>query len=241
MLLVKIGKRISSMQTPVKEKKNTMNLTGTYERAKRAKSARMFAGLTMEQMNIQHNIPPSTIQGWENIGGTSLKNRKLTLKGAQRLIAALNREGVACTIEWLMEGEGIGPHFINQKEKSRNTQNSLWGHHLAIQAEIKTFEENNLNSIVVMVADNGLEPFYSKGDFVGAIKQYLKDIDKYLNHLCIIETSNKEVFIRKLISGKKTHTYTLLTLQNNDQQSESSLQDVKVNWVAPIIWHRKPF
>lgn len=223
--------------------KKTMDHTETYERAKRAKSARMFAGLTMEQMNIQHNIPPSTLQGWENIGCASLKNRKLTLKGAQRLIAALNREGVACSVEWLMDGEGIGPHFIAPKgnDRKQKQQNSLWGHHLAIQHEIKTFEENNLNSIVVMVSDNGLEPFYTKGDFVGAIKQYLKDIDKYLNHLCIIETTNKEVFIRKLISGKKPRTYTLITLQNNILTNEPTLQDVKVNWIAPIIWHRKPF
>ncbi len=228
----------------VKSDKPKVTDSEAHLRAKRAKCARKFAGLTMEQMNTQHSIPPSTIQGWENTGSISLKNRSLTLKGAQRLTVALQKEGVACSVEWLMKGTGVGPHFIETnlvKSNTKKKNNSLWGQHLAIQNEIKAFEENNLNAIVFMITDDGLEPFYSKGDIVGGIKQYLNDITKFLNHLCIIETASNDITVRQLSSGKRTKTFTLSCINNQTTAKEPSIENIKLNWAAPIIWHRKPF
>lgn len=208
-------------------------------RAKRTRSARKFAGLTMEQLNIQHNIPPSTLQGWENTGALSLKNRSLTLKGAERLVKALQKEGVSCSVQWLMEGTGIGPHFVHtQQAKPKKKQHNLWGVHLSLQHEINAFEKNNPDAIVIRVTDDSLTPFYEKGDIVAGNKHYLNDIDKCINRICIIETLNKDIVIRKLHRSKKSQQYSLMPVQEENLQA--CLRDITLYWVAPIIWHRKP-
>ena len=217
--------------------------TDTIARAKRTRSARKFAGLTMEQLNIQHNIPPSTLQGWENIGSTSLRNRSLTLRGAQRLVLALEKEGVACTIDWLMDGTGLGPQLVTKKDSksAKRKQTGLWEQHLSLQNEIRAFEENNSNAIAVMMTDYALEPFYAKGDVVAGVKHYLNDIDQFLQRYCIIETKDKEVVIRQLVPGQQRNRYSLVAINPKALLLQPALKEVRLNWVAPILWHRKPF
>ncbi len=214
------------------------------EKAKRTKSARQFAGLTREEMNTRHDIPPSTLRGWESPG--SLRNQGLTLKGAQRLANALQKEGVLCSVEWLMEGTGVGPQFMAPSieadaESTQKITNGtlLWGPYLAIQNEILCFEKNNPDAIVMMVSDNGLTPFYSPGEYVGGIKKYQKNIAALIGSYCIVETSTQEILVRKLCLGKKADTFTLVC-ENQTSIEQPSLTNVKLNWAAPIIWHRKP-
>ncbi|MGD9591712.1 MAG: hypothetical protein AB7V32_04235 [Candidatus Berkiella sp.] len=212
-----------------------------FARAKRTRSARKFAGLTMEKLNIHYKIPPSTLQGWENLGASSLKNRSLTEKGAHRLIQALLQEGVECSVEWLLHGTGLGPRFrttpLCASEKSKNV--STWDHHLVIQKEIQFFEDNNVNSVVIMLTDDGLEPIYKAGEYVGGIKTDLNHIGTLDNCFCIVETIHKEIFIRKLSASNKSKTYSLLCINPNTSLLEPTQCNVKLNWAAPIIWHRK--
>lgn len=209
------------------------------EKAKRTKSARQFAGLTREEMSTRHHIPPSTLRGWESPG--SLRNQGLTLKGAQRLAKALQKEGVLCAVEWLMEGTGIGPQFISTPATEAN-QNiiPLWEPYLAIQNEILCFEKNNPDAIVVMVSDDGLSPFFLPGDYIGGIKKYQKEISSLIDSYCIVETSTKEILVRKLCPGKKTETFTLSYIHAQTTAEAPLLANIKLNWAAAIIWHRKP-
>lgn len=212
------------------------------EKAKRTQSARKFAGLTREAMETRHSIPPSTLRGWERPG--TLKNQGLTLNGAQRLVKALQVEGVACSVEWLMDGKGIGPHFLETTLEQNNSKNirkiSLWNQNIVIQNEIKFFQENNPDSVVLMVTDDGLAPVYSLGDFVGGIKKYQKEMLKVIGHHCIIETASKEILIRKVCKGKKAKSYSLFCTNPQTSAYEPTLFDIKLNWAAPIIWLRKP-
>lgn len=211
------------------------------EKAKRVIAVRKFARLTREDMNVRHKIHPSTLRGWESPG--SMRNQGLTQKGAERIVRALQKEGVACSVQWLMEGSGVGPHFItNPLDKSSSEgkkKNALWGEHLVINNEIKFFEENNSDSVVLMISDNGLDPFFNAGEYVGGIKKYSKDIDNCINKFCIVETSDSEMFIRKLLIGKKPKTYSLSCINPHTTSSEPVLYDLKLNWAAPIIWYRK--
>lgn len=207
------------------------------DKGKRVRTARKFADLTREDMGVRHNIPLSTLRGWE-IPGT-YKNKGLTLKGAHRLAKALKIEGVNCSIEWLMEGTGVGPHFFAKGSTKNKKINSLWGHHLAIQNEISFFQENNPDSIVLMMNDDGLEPSFTQGSYVGGIKKYKKEMLAAINHYCIIETNTKEILIRKLCLGKKDNTFSLFCTNPNTLASEPILHDVKLNWAAPIVWIRK--
>ena len=142
------------------------------EKAKRVVTVRKLARLTREDMNTRHKIHPSTLRGWESPG--SMRNQGLTLKGAEQIVKALQKEGVACSVQWLMEGSGAGPHFItNPLDKSSSAgkkKNALWGEHIVINNEIKFFEENNSDSIVLMISDDGLDPFFKTGEYVGGIK-----------------------------------------------------------------------
>ncbi len=213
---------------------------GMLEKAKRAQSARKFAGLTREEMNIRHDIPPSTLRGWECPG--TLKNQGLTFKGAQRLAKALLKEGVVCSVEWLLEGKGLGPHFVSSKDNpaERKKSHSVWEHQIALQKEIAFFEENNPNAVVLMIVDNGLEPYYSIGEYVGGIKRFAKEINSLENCFCIVETTENDIFIRKLIIEKKPNQFSIICINPNTSAQEPIKNDIKLNWAAPIIWHRKP-
>lgn len=229
---------MQSIKTPTKK---TTSRSIMLEKAKRAKSARQFAGLTREEMNLRHHIPPSTLRGWETPGLS--RSQGLTQKGAERLSTALQKEGVICSIEWLMEGIGLGPQFLStttESAKKSKVKSSPWSQHLAIQNEIRCFEENNPEPIITIITDNGLSPFYQQGEYVGGTKKYLKDIALLVDTYCIVETAEQGVFVRKLCHGKKANTFSLVSLNGQDTVEDEALSNVKLNWAATIVWHRKP-
>lgn len=209
------------------------------ERAKRVRSARKFAGVSLQQMDTRHDIPLSTLRGWERPG--TLKNQGLTLKGAHRLVKALLNEGIGCSVEWLMEGTGEGPHYLDlPKDSPKNRKGaSPWSQQLAIQSEIKFFEEINPDSIVVMITDDGLAPVFGLGDFVGGIKKFGKEMTKAIDQYCIVETASKDLLVRKVIPGKKPKTYSLHCTNPQTRALNSTKIDIALKWVAPIVWHRK--
>src|SRR5437868_3849341 len=79
-------------------------LSSPEAKSKRLKRIRNLANLTREQVCEEGNINIHTLIGWENgrFGG-------LTRAGAKRLLKRVAREGVQCTVEWLLNEIGRGP------------------------------------------------------------------------------------------------------------------------------------
>src|SRR5687767_7627226 len=83
--------------------------TSPEARGRRLKSLRKMADLSRKAMTLKYQISASTVQAWEEG-----KSEGLTVKGAQRIIAALKEEGVFCTLEWLLKGEGQSPYLAER-------------------------------------------------------------------------------------------------------------------------------
>ena len=215
------------------------NLTSAGARIKRA---RIIAGIaTRRQFEEQYNISSNTLQGWEQ------GKNPLSLKGAKRIVEALKAEGLICSTEWLMTGEGMPPRayemvnaglgntlldneqFIEQNLKEEQI----------IYAETQLFKKCHPGSVVITISDDSLEPYFSIGDTIGGIQISNENISKYVNRRCILELENNLILPRVLQMGKHPDRYTVCSTNPNTLSTPLNLYNVKVISVAPIIWHRK--
>src|SRR5579871_6555926 len=73
-------------------------------RGMRIRRIRNMANLTRQQLCEDSGININSLKGWE-IG----RYVGLTWHGAEKIIQQAAKEGVKCTLDWLMYGIGIGP------------------------------------------------------------------------------------------------------------------------------------
>lgn len=220
---------------------NNINSTiSPIAKGKRLRSLRQMADLSRKDLMNRHQISASTMQSWEEGKSTGLSP-----KGAQRIVLALQAEGVQCTTEWLLTGMGETPYLTDKlytKEKEKNlfiprkipeTDEEI------LLKERHFFRRNNHNVIDMIIADDGMLPFYAQGDLVAGKMYFGADIDKLIARDCIIETKSGEMLCRRLRKGTEEDCYHLQCLNIDTTVSNPFMYDVPVLSVAPIIWHRQ--
>ncbi|HVV69699.1 MAG TPA: hypothetical protein VHE99_11835 [Gammaproteobacteria bacterium] len=204
---------------------------------------RHMARLTRKQFAEKHGISANTIQSWE-----SGKYGGLTSRGVQRLLPILHKEGIYCTAEWLLHGVGNPPQLTNSQflglcetpaiyevseceEEGSNTDAN-------ITRELLTFRSVNPNTIDLIVSDDGMEPWFKKGDYVAGIRRTGANI-RYLGGLdCIVQTSNNEVLLRRLKHNRKSGFYDLLCVNPDTEVAITTLYAQSLVCAAPVVWHR---
>lgn len=207
-------------------------------RAKRLKHIRALANVTREEFCCQGKttINIHTLSGWENarFGG-------LTKTGAEKIISRIEELGVICTMEWLLEGTNEPP-YVDYEYTSffQNERNKLESEDQIIAKELALFKAKNNDSIDYHVIDDVMSPEYQIGDYVAGIKRFLTDDIKHIIGLdCLIETSNKEVFLRNLQPGLTPGLYTLVGKNLKSSQKNIVIFNIKIVSASPVIWHRK--
>lgn len=202
-------------------------------RGMRLKRIRNLANLSREQMCEDGEINRHTLVGWENgrFGG-------LTTKGAERIVIKVRNEGVHCTAEWLMEGEGTEPS-VNPIPFMPHNESSDLNEDLTIAYELAVFKAKNTNAVDLMVDDDGMTPQYHEGDIVAGKKRTGKDIEKTIGHDCIVATEAGDVLLRNVRAGERRHTYTLICNNPAIKKRNSVIANVKLTYSAPVIWLRK--
>ena len=215
----------------------TLNSSG-----ERLRRARILAGIsTRREFEEKHRISANTLQGWEQ------GKNPLSQKGARRVVAALKEEGLICTVEWLTEGSGMPPRPFETVNagirKELQSDASVIEHNLreeeSIYREIQLFRQQNPNAIVLTIADNAMEPYYSVGDYIGGIQLFNNEIENYVNKICILELENNFILPRYLHKGQKPETYTAACTNPHANASPLNIYNVKVVSAAPILWHRR--
>ena len=209
----------------------------------RLKRARVLAGLnTRREFEEKHQISANTLQGWEQ------GKNPLSEKGARRVVEALKKEGLMCTVEWLMHGKGMPPRPFDVLNAgvgdSVRTDPVLAELNIReeenIYRETQLFKELNLNSIVLTINDDAMEPYFSVGDYIGGVRLFNDEIERYLGTVCIIEFENNLILPRHLQKGSREGSYTAsCTNPKTTAPPPLNLYDVKVISAAPILWHRK--
>jgi transcriptional regulator with XRE-family HTH domain len=194
----------------------------------RFRYARRLTGLSRNELSEKHNINVHTVQSWES--GKSNPSKR----GAKSFCSALMAEGVLCTEDWLLYGQGEVPQMLTSQRYSPQANN--W----AMLMEIEAFKNLNPTGIVVLLRDDALEPYYQQGSYVGGIDRGKDYIERSLNQVCIVETSSGDTFVRKVLRGNMPNKFTLACI--NPLTSEISvMQNVTLNKVAEVIWYRKQY
>ena len=208
----------------------------------RLRRARILAGIsTRREFEEKHGISANTLQGWEQ------GKNPLSEKGARRVAAALKGEGLICTIDWLIHGTGMPPRPYEMVSagvsRSINTNPSLADMNLkeeeSIYQEIQLFRQRNPHAIVLTVADNAMEPYYSIGDYIGGVQIPHEEIGLYLNSICILELENNLILPRYLQQGKFPNVYTASCTNPKTNTAPLNLYNVRILSAAPILWHRR--
>lgn len=204
------------------------------ECGKRIRIAITLCGMKLPAFGKKYKISFSHLYAIEK------GERALNHKIAERIASGVNQEGYACTLEWLLKGEGRSPFKEEVKIDEKDESNAILSElspELKIIKETSFFQKLHENSVVSCVLDNGMEPFYALGDYVGGI--FLKDLKDAVGKDCIIITQNGEQVVRKLLKGNKTGAYTLACLNPFTKISPPVLFNHLVETAAPIIWHRR--
>ncbi len=206
-------------------------------RGKRLKTARLMASLTRKGLEKKYGISASTIQSWE-----AAKAGGLTDRGVNRVIPILREEGIFCTSDWLLYGIGNAPQPTNihahQTKETKPLIPELTEDKIIIQ-ELLAFRDLNTNVVDFIIEDDGMEPHFQKGDYVGGRRRTGDDIAELLGMDCIVETTNNEIFLRRLKPGSRTGVYTLICTNPDTSVIVPTLYDQNLLSAAPIIWHRR--
>lgn len=224
---------------PIGSKKLTEVLVSA--RAERLRQVRKMVGATLEEVPHSFGISKHTFYAWES-GRNPIRSRVVPT-----LISAFRKAGVYCSEDWLTEGEGISPRFMNERtdfisdEESSNSVAWESVHsELGVVAEIHTFQTVNKGTDVRLISDDAMAPLYNLGEYVGGVKRMGEEIASHaLNYNCIVKTVEGDCCVRRVTRGAEPNRYTLVCLNPNAQVEDPLLYNVELEWAAPILWHRK--
>ena len=192
--------------------------------AARIKSVRMQLGLSRKGFEKQTGISANTLQSWE-----SGKNQ-LTNKGANKLFLALKKLGLNCSVEWLLYGEGLTPR-INASEAES------WQEDERILKEVMFFESNNPSSIVYLVRDDSMQPYYELGDYVAGSVRSSSQAEKLIGSNCIVTLDSGITLLRRL-SQDNQERFNLYSTNLETKVENAFVMDCHIQRIAQVIWHR---
>lgn len=178
-------------------------------RGKRLRLVRKMSGLTLNELAEKHNLGVSTIKYWE-----CAKNQGLSSKGAKKIIAAMQTQGVQCSYMWLMHGIGLPPQFLDVRFHDSTKQvpyvdQATYEEEKSIAYEISLFCEKIADAITLTVFDDSMEPVYSIGDGVGGKRLYAADLAKSIGKSCIVETEDHQLLCRRVAQGSDGSNFNL--------------------------------
>ncbi|MBM7073003.1 helix-turn-helix transcriptional regulator [Shewanella sp. 202IG2-18] len=190
----------------------------------RVKGIRMQLGLSRKKFEQATGISSNTLQAWE------LGKNHLTEKAASKLCLALEKIGVNCTVDWLLHGNGIPPRAFQTSEQSFDED-------VRILKEVAFFEANNPSSIVIIVMDDAMMPFYKIGDYVAGCQKSSEYTDLLVGTNCIVTLYSGKMLLRHL--SKDVHgCYNLYSLNPDTQVENACVLDCKIQRIAQVVWHR---
>lgn len=166
--------------------------------------------------------------------------RILNQKTAERISSGVRQEGYICSASWLLGGEGDSPLAHEQIKHNLNESDALLSTlslELKIMKETTFFQSLYSNSFVSCILDDGMEPFYARGDYVGGILTSI--IKEGIGKDCIIITGEGEQVVRRLLKGTKKGLFTISCINPKTKESPPILYDISIESIVPIIWHRR--
>lgn len=203
-------------------------------RGLRVKRIRNMANLSRQQMCDGTDININSLKGWEigRYGG-------LTSSGADKIIQRVAQESVRCTLDWLMYGMGPGPTAQADAALRHSSLEISEDEETKITQELLLFKQHYPLAVDFIINDDGMSPLYNIGEYVAGVNLTASKIESAMGMNCIVQMENGNVLVRQLRKGSVKDTYTLACANISTHVEKPILYDVKINYAAPISFHRK--
>ncbi len=214
-------------------------------RGKRVETLRRMTRLSRRAFRERYGIAPSSLQNWEDAKGSGL-----TEKGARKIMALLKPDGILCSFEWLMYGVGPGPQITSDqffREENEITQNQEEVRMISEDAQTEMIAQELLafhhnypkTSLDFVVADDGMEPRFTQGEYVAGCRRHGKAIEKLVGFDCIVQLSTGDMLLRTIKKQELDGLYTLVCSNSNTTVEKPTLYNVELLAAAPVIWARR--
>ena len=204
-------------------------------RAARVKRLRNLANLSRKEMCDDDDMNVNTLKGWEiaRYGG-------LPLDGAHKIIKRVAREGVLCTVEWLLYEDGQAPSVnVGQTTEPYTQGIKKQPDEMNIEEELVLFQKHYPDALYYQISDDGMLPFYEKGDVVAGIKKTHQEIQAIVGSNCIVQLTNGELLCRRVRKGKSEKTYNLVCMNSETTIDTPIIAEIELISAATVVWHRK--
>lgn len=201
------------------------------ERGKRLQSLRKKVGLTRLAFAEQTGMSANTLKALE-LGDRELTPQKALLFSnlfSGLFSVSLGEDAYEASFEYLFYGKKGGS---GQQKESVIQEND----DLRMQNEIN-FLISNPSYMVLKIQDDLMSPFYNEGDIVGGKKIINKNqYSLYQGHVCIMESDDGDMILRRIIKADNRKITTCL-LNANVNQNINIVEDYDVRSIAQAIWH----
>lgn len=201
-------------------------------RGKRLKRIRQLAGLTRDALAAQAGVSKATFSYWENASLSSLSD-----KGAEKVVKALAKQGISCSLEWLLLGIGHSPQIKGLRLDLPNSDFSAASTPMVnddLRAEIDLFQSLHADSIITTIKHAAMSPILAAGDVVGGVWQSpsnLIDSDKPY-----IVSVNQQLQVRKVKRTAETGLFDLSYISYlSDLAEPFEIKAAKLTKLARII------
>lgn len=188
-------------------------------RGRRVKRLRVLANLDRKDVEERYGINHNTLKGWE-LG----RHGGITEKGAKKIIALCQTEGVNCELNWILHALGLHPSLQETPPTSAQEHRIL--------QELLFFRQNNANTLDYAVQDDAMAPYYSAGDYVAGIKCEPRHFNELVGLCCIVQGEIVGTLLCRIEKSTAVDKYRLVT-------HATTLNDITLSNAAEVIWHRR--
>ena len=195
----------------------------------RLRAIRAFCAASRNEFCEKTGLSESTLKAWEN------DVARLTKKGAALLVGIFQKQGIYCTEDWLLNGEGLSP--LRQLHEASNQNIS---EDILIQQEVDALKRYYQQSVFAhKVMDRSMLPHFKMNDWVAGILIPTPDLPYFWDEVVLADVEGYGVLLRKLNKGSQPGVFTLTCLSPLEGATFPALEDIRLNRAYRILWHRR--
>ena len=204
------------------------DLSSDEARIRRLKHLRHLAGLTAQELAQKHDFSLDTLKYWES----SSRKGSISHRGAVQMVAAMAKEGIEVTYQWILYGQGGPPHVIAEQPKAVLMTKDAYDRQT--QHEIANFCQQVEHAVIITILDSAMQPVCHPGDQVGGIWIEPTRFIHYHQHTCIFEHPEQGFICRQLIQLDHGG-FNAVALNQQAQASSLVIENIQVERIAPVM------
>lgn len=202
------------------------------ERGNRLKICRTMLKKTLKDLGETYQVSIGSLSNWES-GASSISE-----KNVDKILNFLAAEGLICSKEWLLEGNGPAPYLYTplQGHEGKKEESFDLTTQFLFFKEIESFTKLHPEMLLTLVRDDSMLPFLTVGDYVGGPILAKAEYGQEQGNICIVEVKKEEFLIRQFYI--RDDKILLLSHQARSEDNFLLLDESPLR-VAPLTFLRR--